>query len=274
MSRGSYNEKEIVSLMIGHSIEEKRSENITRDEIVYEVTDLQIDGRIKDFELKLYKGEILGIAGLMGSGKDELIKCLFGLWPARSKNVKYLGNAIKTNSPKNVMKKGIVYLPEERKLQSLFLDMTVRKNISAVWWFYKDMASESEASLGEKALAEKYIKKLSVKTPSDVQKIVNLSGGNQQKAVIGRLLAVSPKIMILNDPTRGIDVGSKEEIYDLIRELAKTGTSIVIVSSELEEICKLSNRVMVLSKGEVCGEFVDDDVTMDNILPCAVRMNQ
>lgn len=271
LTRGQYNEEQIVSLMIGHSLKNEGRTNIDRKEIIFEVKNLNIAGRIKDFNMKLYKGEILGIAGLMGSGKDELVKCLFGLWPAQSKEVFYRGEKLCAASPRSVQKKGIVYLPEERKQQSLFLDMTVRSNILAVWLFNRNLSGNS-ASLKEKEISAEYIDKLSIKTPSDQEKILNLSGGNQQKAVIARLLAVKPKIMILNDPTRGIDIGSKGEIYRLIREISAAGTSIVIVSSELEEICMLSNRVVILSKGEICGEFSDDDVKMENVLPCAVRM--
>ena len=270
LHKGEYDEDKIVSLMIGHSLAQEERVRIERSQVVYEVKNLSIERRMRDFNMKLYKGEILGISGLMGSGKDELVKCLFGLWPAKSKEVYFKGELIDTSSPRKVLKKGIVYLPEERKIQSLFLDMSVKNNISAIWRFYKEQAEPEEKVKNETTLSQTYIERLSIKTPDGHQIIRKLSGGNQQKAVIARLLAVHPQIMILNDPTRGIDIGSKEEIYGLIRQLAKEGTSIVLVSSELEEVCKLANRVMVLSKGEVCGEFVDDAVTMENILPCAV----
>ena len=274
MLKGEYDESKIISMMIGHSLESEKRKAIQRKEIIYEIRNLNISRRIKDFNMQLYKGEILGIAGLMGSGKDELVKCLFGLWPAQSKEVFFEGEKIDTLSPRKVLEKGIAYLPEERKLQSLFLEMTVRSNISAIWLFDRKQKRRETSEMNEHELADSYIKLLSIKTASDLQKIINLSGGNQQKAVIARLLAVKPKIMILNDPTRGIDVGSKEEIYRLIRKLAAEGTSIVIASSELEEICNLANRVIVLSKGEICGELSDEAVTMGNVLPCAVRMNK
>ena len=272
--KGNFDEEKIVSLMIGHTLVKQKREKVQRSELIYEIKNLNIKGRISNFNTKLYKGEILGIAGLMGSGKDELVKCLFGLWPAASKEIYFNGEKIDTKSPRKVLRKGIAYLPEERKLQSLFLKMTLRSNIAAAWIFNRKQAEKMIADFSEKELAGYFIKKLSIKTPNDQQQIINLSGGNQQKAVISRLLAIKPKILILNDPTRGIDVGSKDEIYKLIIELAEEGSSIVIVSSELEEICMLSNRVIILSKGEICGEFIDDEVNMNNILPCAVRMKQ
>lgn len=268
--RGEFDEEKIITLMLGHALTRTEKQNIPRKDIIFEVKNLTISRRVQNFNMTLYKGEILGIAGLMGSGKDELVKCLFGLWPAISKEVAYKGRQIFIKDPKDAIDLGIVYLPEERKLSSLFLELNVKYNISPIWLFntYKRFFINEKQ---ETTLANQFVDRLAIKTPSLLQEVVNLSGGNQQKAVFSRLLAVKPQLMILNDPTRGVDVGSKEEIYRIIRELAVQGTSIIIVSSEIEEITYLANRVLVLSKGETRGEFIDENVTMKNILTCAVR---
>jgi len=156
-------------------------------------------------------------------------------------------------------------------LQSLFLDMSVNYNISPLWL----LNIEGKFFINRKKeikLAKSYVNKLSIKTPSVSTEIVNLSGGNQQKAIFSRMLAVKPKLMILNDPTRGIDVGSKEEIYKIVKELASQGVSIFILSSEIPEITKIANSVIVLSKGEMRAEFSDTDVTSENIIRAVTRV--
>jgi ribose transport system ATP-binding protein len=172
--------------------------------------------------------------------------------------------------PADAIRHGIIYLPEERKLQSLFLDMSVSQNISPLWLFTVEKRAFID-SRKETKLSEGYVELLSIKTPSTATKIMNLSGGNQQKAIFSRLLAVKPKLMILNDPTRGIDVGSKEEIYGIIRELSSQGVSILLLSSEIPEITALANSVIVLSRGEILSEFSDADVTSENITKAVTR---
>ena len=198
------------------------------------------------------------------------MKSLFGLWPATSKEIYFGGAEIQLASPIDAIQHGIVYLPEERKLQSLFLELSVKDNILALWTYdvYKGFFLNSRL---ETQLAANQVESLSIKTPSVNTEIVNLSGGNQQKAILSRLMAVKPKLLILNDPTRGVDVKSKEAIYRIIRELSNNGVSILFLSSEIPEIAHLANRVVVLSKGEVCGEFVDEQVTAVNILRAATR---
>jgi ribose transport system ATP-binding protein len=244
---------------------------INRKEIVFEAKRVSIPGKISNFNMQLFKGEILGIAGLMGSGKDELVKAFFGLWPTESKELYFEGERINLKNPEDAIKSGIVYLPEERKSESIFAELSVALNISPMYLFNK-YNKPVVSKRDEKNFAEKYIDKLNIKTPSPNEEMMYLSGGNQQKAIFARLLAVQPSLMILNDPTRGIDIGSKEEIYKSIRSLSESGTSIILVSSEIEEITYLANRVIVLSKGEIHGEFVDNQVTLENILRCAVRV--
>jgi ABC-type sugar transport system ATPase subunit len=268
--RGEFQKEKIITLMIGHVLESRKQADRSSGALIFEVRNLSIRNRIRDFNVALREGEILGIAGLTGSGKDELVKCLFGLWPAVSKEIFYFGKPITIRHPRDAIKKGIVYLPEERKLQSLFLEMSVGENISLLWLF--NVYRRWFLTRGrEQKIIERQISDLSIKTASDKTEILFLSGGNQQKAILARLLAVAPKVMILNDPTRGVDVGSKEAIYEIIRALAARGTSILFLSSEIPEITHLANRVVVLSKGNIIGEFSGDKVTTVNILSCATR---
>jgi len=269
LERGEFDENKIVTMMLGHSLEKGNKQTIQRKNIVFEVRGLRIPRKVQDFSMKIYRGEILGIAGLMGSGKDELVKSLFGLWPATSKELYYEGSPTIIRNPKDALRKKIVYLPEERKIAALFLELSVKFNISPIYLFnvYGKFFLNRKV---EDEIVDSLISTLKIKASSSHEQIFNLSGGNQQKVVFGRLLAVKPKLMILNDPTRGIDVGSKEEIYQEIRDLAAQGTSIILVSSEIEEVSYLSNRVIVLSRGAIAGEFSDSDVTLKNILTCAV----
>ncbi len=270
LDKNEFSSEKIITMMIGHELKEIEKEYKLKEKVIFEVKDLNIKNHINDFSLKVHEGEILGIAGLMGSGKDELVKSLFGLWPAASKEIYFMGKRLSIKSPRDAVNLGIVYLPEERKIQSLFLDLSVSDNITPIWLFhiYKKFFLSSRR---EKRLSLDYIKKLSIKTPSPNQKSINLSGGNQQKVILSRLISVKPKLMILNDPTRGVDIGSKEEIHDLISQLADQGTSFIVLSSEIPEISKISDRVIVLSKGNICGEFISSDVTTKNILVCETK---
>ncbi len=270
LPRGEFQKSRIITLMIGHDIASNRNAYKKKEKIVFEVKNLTIRNRIQKFNIALREGEILGIAGLMGSGKDELVKCLFGLWPAVSKELYYFGKPIRIRHPLDAIRQGIVYLPEERKLQSLFLELSVGENISPLWLF-NVLRNTFIAQGKEQRIVREQIKDLSIKTSSEKEEILFLSGGNQQKAILSRLLAVNPKVMILNDPTRGVDVGSKEAIYQIIRGLAAKGTSILFLSSEIPEITNLATRVVVLSKGSIIGEFEGDGVTTMNILSCATR---
>lgn len=262
--------KTIVTMMLGHELERSYKKEVNKSEVVFEVKNLNILKRIIDFNMKLYKGEIVGISGLMGSGKDELAKSLVGLWPATSKKIFVSGRKMKSLTPGKAIKLGIVYLPEERKEHSLFLQLNVKLNIAIIWmaYVYRKFFLRNRAI---NKIANFYVEELMIKTPDIFEQIVNLSGGNQQKSIFARLMSINPKIMILNDPTRGIDVGSKEDIYRYIRKMASKGTSIIILSSEIPEISYLSNRVIVLSKGTVVDEFVGDEITNRNILVSATK---
>lgn len=271
LSRGHFDTTDIISRMIGHELHETEKRTINREHVVFEVNNVEIKNRIDGFSMKLHKGEIVGIAGLMGSGKDELVKSIFGLWPAQKKELFFEGKKVSIRHPLDAIHLGIIYLPEERKLQSCFLDMSVGKNISPLWLFNIEKKRFINGRK-EAKLAQSYVEKLSIKTASIHTDIINLSGGNQQKAIFSRMLALQPSLMVLNDPTRGVDVGSKEEIYSIIRELADEGVSILLLSSEIPEITRLSDTVIVLSKGEVRAQIHDSDVTTANIIKAVTRV--
>lgn len=259
---------EIIKLIIGqksHKILQQEKQKSERKKVVFEVRNLSIYRRLDNFNIKLYEGEILGIAGLTGSGKDQMIQSLVGLWPKISGEFFVDNIKTKISSPNDAIKEGIVYLAEERKAHSIFPTLNCRENISPIWLFkvYRRIFVSKRKELN---VAKEFIDKLSIKTPSTEEGIISLSGGNQQKLIFARLLTIKPKILLLHDPTRGIDVGSKSEVYKIIKELVLAGTSILFLSSELQEICNLANRVLVIVRGKLKDEFINKDINIENVL--------
>lgn len=225
---------------------------------------------LKDVSFNLCKGEVLGIFGLMGAGRTELLETIFGLHKQTSTGVfKIDEKAQSFGSPADAMKAGIALVPEDRKKDGLVLGLDVKTNISittlndlqnAGWLNHKK----------EQELADKYIDALKIKTPSSAQAAKNLSGGNQQKIVIAKCLATKPRILMLDEPTRGIDINAKNEIYKLILELASSGLGIIVVSSELPEILAISDRVLVMAEGAITAQFTAAEATEDKILKAAI----
>ncbi len=262
------NEKEIIRLIIGHDILARDKADTDRGDVALEVRKLTIRRRLFDFSMQLHRGEILGIAGLTGSGKDELLKCLAGLWPPAAGAVFLFGKRSVIRNPNVAARRGMLYLPEERKAFSLFPTLNCRENISPIW-LHRVYRRFLLLLKRERRIAGDYAKKLQVKTPSLEHRVVHLSGGNQQKLIFARLLAVKPGILLLHDPTRGIDVGSKDEIYEIMIQLAAQGTAIILLSSEIQEICNLAHRVIVIAHGRLAGEFTGKEVTMENVFAAA-----
>ncbi len=261
-------EREMVKLIIGHDLANRQRSEPVQRKAVLEVQNLSIDRRLQSLSFKLHEGEVLGIAGLTGSGKDELIMSLVGLWPKSSGRVVVRQTNRELNSPHDAVQNGVVYLSEERKTYSIFPALGCRENISPLWLF-REYRRPFLSKRREGELARKYVQLLSIKASSIEQKINSLSGGNQQKLIFARLLTIKPKILLLHDPTRGIDVGSKAEIYDIITELVSRGAAIILISSEMQEICNLTNRTIVLCKGKKVAEFVGSEVTMENVFGAA-----
>jgi ribose transport system ATP-binding protein len=227
-----------------------------------------------NISFQLHQGEILGIYGLMGAGRTEIMETIFGLHPKTSTGEISVNNCkTKINSPADAIKAGIALVPEDRKLQGLVLNQSVSKNISLTilqqieqWGFFLSKAKE-------KIFSENYIGRLAIKTSSGNNAVQNLSGGNQQKIVISKWLATNPKVLLLDEPTRGIDINAKSEIYKLMKTLASEGMGIIMVSSELPEILAVSDRVLVICEGELTRDIPIDKASEQEILKYAIHKN-
>jgi ribose transport system ATP-binding protein len=254
----------LVQKMVGREIRTVRKNSGPRQETV-----LSVKGKNISFEL--HKGEILGIFGLMGAGRTELLETIFGLH-AKNMDIRINDNTININSPIDAIRAGIALVPEDRKKDGLFLDADVKENVCIT-------TLGSLQSFGllddgkQSALAGKYINDLKVKTSSHAQITGTLSGGNQQKVVLAKWLATKPTILMLDEPTRGIDVHAKSEIYDLVTRLAAEGMGIIVVSSELPEILAISDRIVVMADGALRAEFEAGQATETLILKEAIPKN-
>jgi ribose transport system ATP-binding protein len=258
---------EIANYMIGRKIDEMyahKSLKISKD-IILEIKDFNKEGFYKDINFNLYKGEILGFAGLVGSGRSELMKSIFGIIQKDRGNMLVDGKEVEIKHPKRAMEFGFGFVSEDRKIESLMLNLSVDQNISAA--NLKDISKLGIlVSRLERNIANRFVKKLSIKCYSLKQKVLNLSGGNQQKVIIARWLNLNPKILILDEPTKGIDIGSKAEIHKLIVEIAKNGTSIILISSEMTEVLKISNRIAIMKDGEIKNIINTSEATEEIIL--------
>jgi ABC-type sugar transport system ATPase subunit len=236
---------------------------------VLRVEGLSRRGELHDVSFALRAGEILGFAGLLGSGRTALARAVFGADPIDAGRIVVHGRPTRIASPRHAIRAGIGLLTEDRKRQGLILDLSVRHNIALP-------VQRSISRCGvvdprrERELAARYVRDLRIKTPSIEQVTLNLSGGNQQKVVLAKWLACQVDVLILDEPTRGIDVGSKQEIYLLVDRLAAEGVGILLISSELPEIVGLSDRVLVMREGRVVGAFARPDLSQEEILACAV----
>jgi ribose transport system ATP-binding protein len=221
---------------------------------VLEVTGLSDGRRVKRASFTLHAGEVLGLAGLVGAGRTELARVIYGAEPRTEGSVKLQGKAVAYHTPAQAIDGGVVYLTEDRKAQGLFLDMTVGDNINlgvigrdAKAGFWLDRMRARVRSLAA-------IQAMNIRVPGPDTPVGALSGGNQQKVLLSRLLETQPKVLILDEPTRGVDIGAKSEIYRIIDELAQRGAGVLVISSELPEIVGIADRVVVMREGETCGE--------------------
>ncbi len=233
------------------------------------VEHLHRNGALHDISFTLHRGEVLGIAGLLGSGRTELARAIFGADKIDSGNIYLKGKLQHIHSPQQAIHSGLGFLTEDRKTQGLVLALSVKDNIClpSVGKFSRfGLVNGSE----ENRAAESYVTELRIKTPSIRQQAVNLSGGNQQKVVLGKWLCSQAEIFIFDEPTRGIDVGSKAEIYELINQLTAKGVAVLMISSELPEILGMSDRILVMHQGRINGEFTADEATQEKILRCAL----
>ena len=265
--------EDIINMMVGRVIYEdpKTHSSVPADApVVLKVEHLNAGKMVQDVSFELRKGEILGFSGLMGAGRTETARALFGADPKTSGDIYINGEKVTINSPQDAVKYGIGYLSEDRKRYGCVVQKTVAENTT--------MATMEQFMSGlfinekkEKEVAEKYVEALATKTPNVEQLVVNLSGGNQQKVVIAKWLTRDCQILIFDEPTRGIDVGAKNEIYKLMNKLAAEGKSIIMISSEMTEILRMSDRIVVMCEGKKTGEIDIAEATQENIMNLATR---
>ena len=263
----------IINLMVGRTMYEegRAAPEAQNEEVVLEVRGLNRGRMVQDISFNLRRGEILGVAGLMGAGRTEVARTIFGADPKESGEVFVHGRKVEIGSPADAVRLGIGYLSEDRKRFGLAIGMDVETNI-VLASLRKWLASFGRIDTRRtRSIADGVVKSLSIKTPSIRQKVRNLSGGNQQKVIIGKWLTADTDIMIFDEPTRGIDVGSKSEIYHLLNELARQGKSIIMISSELPEILRMSHRIVVMCEGRITGELNGADATQEQVMVLATK---
>lgn len=265
---------ELISLMVGRELTEKFPvrENCIRDDIVLEVRNLSGNGD-KNISFSIRKGEILGLGGLVGAGRTELAQMIFGAAQKTDGTIVLNGKEISPKSPRDAIDLGIALVPEDRKSQGVLLGLSIKKNINMP--IYKRISKFSVINRkNENDVAEEYMKDIRIKAPSSQQLVKNLSGGNQQKVILGKWLAANSELIIFDEPTRGIDVGAKYEIYKLMNELVENGKTILLISSEMEELMGMSDRIIVLSEGKMTGEIEKENFNQENIMSYASTVKE
>ena len=263
------NKQELISWMVGRELNEQYPKsNAKIGDVVFEAKDICAYNYLKNINLKVRAGEIVGIAGLVGAGRTEFARAVFGASPIQSGKLYMNGKEVCISSPQDAIREGIALLPEDRKQQGLLLHMNIEENISFVT--IKDISRGTVINKRkEKQIAKDYSHKLRIKTPSIKQLVKNLSGGNQQKVALAKWMVTKAKLMIFDEPTRGIDVGAKQEIYQLINELAENGMAIIMISSEMPELLGVSNQIVVMGEGEIKGMLSTAEATQQKILSVA-----
>lgn len=263
---------QLVQTMLGHEVAEldnlhSNNEIKTKKDVpeIIRAVALTNKNTIKPFNLTIKKGEVIGLTGLLGSGRSELARVLYGANKADSGELFFNDEKISDQSPINSIKNGMAFLPEDRKAESIIGDLSIRENmmiaLQAKTGIFKLLPMWKQIEL-----TEKYIKALNIKTPSTETPIKSLSGGNQQKVIIGRWLVTNPEFLILDEPTRGIDVGTKTEIQKLVIELAKEGMTVMFISSEIDEMLRTVNRLCVLRDGKKVGELDNENISQDDVM--------
>jgi ribose transport system ATP-binding protein len=257
--------KDIIGMMFGDVKIQSRPKDIqVRDEVVLEVRDLSRKGWFQDVNFKLYKGEVLGIAGMLGSGRTELLRGIFGADPVDSGEVVVEGKTYKDANPINMVAAGMGLTPENRKTEGLILIHSIRDNLC-----YASMNKTSNGWVENKqkrnSFAEKQVQELQIKLPSIEASCSSLSGGNQQKVVVGNWLNTSPKIMLYDEPSRGVDVNAKQQVFEIIWAEARKGVSTVFVSSELEEVLEVCHRILIMRNGKIVEEVTSDEINTSKL---------
>ncbi|MDD1780042.1 ribose ABC transporter ATP-binding protein RbsA [Enterovibrio sp. ZSDZ35] len=259
----------LIEMMVGRKLEEQYPRiAVTHGDICLDVKNVTGSG-VKDVSFTLKRGEILGVSGLMGAGRTELMKVIYGALPRERGDVVLNGKAVNPINPRDGLLNGIAYISEDRKGDGLILGLSVKENMSicALDKFSKGVQIRHA---DEVMAVDDFITLFNIKTPTREQLIGNLSGGNQQKVAIAKGLMTKPRVLILDEPTRGVDVGAKKEIYQLINRFKAEGMSIILVSSDMPEVLGMSDRIMVMHEGRITGEFNAKDADQETLLACAV----
>lgn len=264
---------DIINMMVGRVIyEDPKSKSMVKPDapVVLKVEHLNAGKMVQDVSFELRKGEILGFSGLMGAGRTETARAIFGADPKQSGKIYVNGKEVTINSPEDAVKCGIGYLSEDRKRYGIVVQKSVAENSTMAYLehYTKGLFIDKKA---EREVAQKYVDSLATKTPDVDQLVVNLSGGNQQKVVIAKWLVRNCDILIFDEPTRGIDVGAKNEIYKLMNKLAEEGKSIIMISSEMTEILRMSDRILVMCEGKKTGEIGIEEAKQETIMTMATR---
>lgn len=261
----------IISKMVGRSMEQEypTRNRVPDNEVIMKVEDLSRDSKFHHVSFEVKKGEILGIAGLVGSGRTEIVRCIFGADKASSGRIYLKGKEVQIHSPKDAIRNGIALVTEDRKGQGLVLAESVAKNTTLARLesiCLKGLINKKR----EQQVADNYLKQLHTKAPSVHTSCLSLSGGNQQKVVLAKWLYTEADVLILDEPTRGIDVGAKYEIYQLMNQLVDEGKSIIMISSEMPEVIHMSDRLLVIHEGELKGELIGADMSAEEIMKKAI----
>lgn len=264
-----YGMEQIIRDMVGRSITEFYPDRRnTPEEVILEVKSFNQTGVFRDVSFNLRKGEILGVAGLMGAGRTEIMRAIFGVDPHESGELVFKGEPLKITKPEDAIKAGMAFVTENRKTEGLILDFSILRNIALP--SVDTFAKNSVINFGKlSGFADEMAKKLGVKAHSLELEAGALSGGNQQKVVIAKWVGMNPDVIIMDEPTRGIDVGAKRDIYELMNELTASGVSIIMVSSELPEVLGMSDRILVVHEGRIAGELLRDEADQEKIMTLA-----
>lgn len=264
------NKDELVKYMVGRQLTEvypKRDETCVKDEVIFEAVNVSGNGD-KNISFKIHRGEVLGLGGLVGAGRTEFAELMFGMRPKTAGKFIFKGKEISPKTPKDAIELGIGLVPEDRKKEGALLGMSIRCNINMP--IYQRISKGTVINeKKEEEIAQTYRKEISIKTPTLDQLVKNLSGGNQQKVILAKWLAADSELLIFDEPTRGIDVGAKQEIYTLINHLVEQGKTVLMISSEMEELMGMSDRILILAEGNMTGELNKSEFNQERIMQLA-----
>ncbi len=263
----SLTKETLISLMVGREIGKSNRTFQQNKKVVLEVKNLSND-KLTDISFKIHEGEIVALAGLVGAGRTEIAMTIFGAMNKTKGEIYLNGSKTDINNPEQAIASKIAYVPEERKTLGLFTDMNVKENICSTRFTAQNPKIYDDVNANN--LTKTYIESLHIVTPSAEQKVMNLSGGNQQKVVLAKWLAINPDLLIIDEPTHGIDVGAKFEIYELLNNLSAQGKSILLISSELTEVLAISDRILVVKNGKIAQELITKNTTETEILKWAM----